>query len=273
LKLDKVKNFLSSPLLTNSLALLWLIWTIFFTIFKEGFVKVKPISIFIAELTNTKVPMGTLFYLILAIFIVVLIKRKIRNLSLNSKEKFIISILNERELGFRILFKAYKAKFEKETRVISNCVSTVRQLKKKGLVESQAYGGRINGITDELWRLTNKGKKQYEKLDGIKEEAEQILRQALSEGSQGGDKPKRLEPHDEVMFILNEFANQRDKKLHKDILRRKYFAAFKNKTEADFNIIWSRLEREGLICIFGYDVCHSITGEGLDYLGRNRTSK
>lgn len=270
LKLVRIKSMVSKPNF-------WIIFTgvctfilLLLSLYQAEF-KIRPIFICISEVANIKIPLFVLVYAILGILFIIFVLRKTRRL--NKKEKFIVSILGKRELGFKILFKTYKTKFEKESRIISNCVSTVGQLKKRGLVESPLCSGRINGITDELWRLTNKGKKQYDKIDETKEEAEQILRHALSEGSQEGDKPKRLEPHDEVIFILNELANQRDERLHKDILRSKYFGMFKNKTEADFNIVWRKLEREELVGIYGYNSRHSITGEGLDYLGRDRTSK
>jgi hypothetical protein len=200
----------------------------------------------------------------------VLALKRIKSRRLNKSDKFIIALLDKRELGFNILFRAYKERF-KEERVVSRCVSIVKQLEKRALVTCKGLvGGRIQ-VQEEMFQLTDTGKKRYEKLEGVKDEAEKVYEIVMSDKS--GEK---IELHEEVMFMLSEFANQRDKKLNEDILRKIYFGVFKDKTEADFNIAWGKLERNGFIewaDIFGYDDRHSITNNGLDYLERNRTNK
>jgi hypothetical protein len=121
-------------------------------------------------------------------------------------------------------------------------------------------------VKDDAYLVAyQRAKKEYEVINpDLEEELKKIKSKRLKPAKE------KLNRHEEVIFILNELAGLDDKKLHKNKLRKKYLDAFRNKKQADFNIVWNDLETKGLIGqdTHGYDDRHFITQEGLEYLGR-----
>lgn len=217
-------------------------------------------------------------YVILAIFVLILIVFlliKLRKLKFNDKEMFILGILDEREIGLNLLLKVYKQRFKAESRTRSNCLKNIEQLEMKKLIRCAALAGGINGIQDELFQLTKKGRKRFEKLDSvIKEKAEGVYNKVLAMPKMrlGSSELKRIEPHKEIISILELLANQQKKSMRKTALSNYYFKEFSNKKVIDFNIVWNRLETGSLIEEYrasaGYESpdIYFITEEGLVYL-------
>ena len=217
-------------------------------------------------------------YVILVIFVLILIVFlliKLRKLRLNEKEVFILGILDEREIGLNLLFKAYKQRFEAEPRTRSNCLENIKQLEMKKLIRCAAFAGGINGIQDELFQLTKKGQKRFEKLDSvIKEKAEGVYNEVLAMPKMklGRKKLERIEPNKEIISTLELLVNQQNRSMEKTALSNYYFKKFSNKKVIDFNIVWNRLETGGLILEYraspGYGSLgiYVITEKGLEYL-------
>lgn len=235
-----------------------------------GILKFRFGSTVISALVNFKISMIALIYLALLLCLVVLVLKRIKNRRLNESEKFIISILDDRELGFGNLFKAHKVKFTKESRTVSNCVSAVKHLEKMKLVESKASVGGIKEVGDELFRLTDKGKKRYKKLDGMKSEAAQIIEQVLNIGPQESEKTKGLEAHGEAVFILEHLANKANRASSWRKIEPEYVEKFKGKAVKDLQIILNDLGQKGFIEKIEYgewgEIGYSITSAGLKYL-------
>jgi hypothetical protein len=88
----------------------------------------------------------------------------------------------------------------------------------------------------------------------------------------GSRELKRIEPHKEIMFILELLANQQNKSMAKTALSHYYLKNFSNKKVIDFNILWNRLETGDLIIEYrgstgyGSSDIYFITDEGLEYL-------
>jgi hypothetical protein len=217
-------------------------------------------------------------YVVLVIFaltLIVFLLIKLRKHRLNEEETFILAILDKREIGLNLLFKLYKQRFEKESRTMSHCLLTIKQLEMKKLIKCAALSGGINGIQDELFQLTKKGQKRFEELDSvIKEKAENIYNEILNMAKikLGSRELKRIEPHKEIMFILELLANQQNKSMAKTALSNYYFKNLSNKKVIDFNILWNRLETGDLIIEYrgstgyGSSDIYFITDEGLEYL-------
>jgi len=233
-----------------------------------------PKSIIVWGILNQSVPI----YVVLAIFVLILIVFlliKLREHRLNEKEMFILGILDEREIGLNLLFKVYKQRFKAESRTRSDCLENIKQLEMKKFIRCAALAGGINGIQDELFQLTKKGRKRFEKLDSvIKEKAEGVYNKVLAMPKMkfGRKKIERIEPHKEIISILELLANQQKKSMRKTALSNYYFKEFSNKKVIDFNIVWNRLETGNLIEEYrasaGYESpdIYFITEEGLVYL-------
>jgi len=201
---------------------------------------------------------------------------------LNEKEMFILGILDEREIGLNLLFKLYKQRFEKESRTMSHCLVTIKQLEMKKLIRCAAHAGEINSIQDELFQLNKKGQKRFEKLDSIiREKSENIYNKllAMPKMKLGSRELKRIEPHKEIMFILELLTNQQNRSMKKTALSNHYFKNFSNKKVIDFNILWNRLETGDLIMeyrasiSYGRSDIYFITEKGLEYLRTYKENK
>jgi DNA-binding PadR family transcriptional regulator len=218
------------------------------------------------------------FVLILIVFLLI----KLRKTKLSEKEMFILGIIDERELGLNLLFKVYKQRFEEDPRTKSNCVVTIKQLEKKKLIRCEAFTGGINGIHDELFQLTKKGRKRFEKLDSvIKEKAEGVYNKLLAMPKMkfGRKKLERIEPNKEIIFILELLAKQQKRSMRNTALRNYYFKNFSNKKVIDFNIVWNRLQTGDLITEYrgspgyGRSYIYSITDRGVEYLRTYKENK
>jgi len=217
-------------------------------------------------------------YIVLVIFVLILIVFlliRLRKLRLNEKETFILAILDEREIGLNLLFKLYKQRFEKESRTMSHCLVTIKQLEMKKLINCAALSGGINGIQDELFQLTKKGQKRFKELDSIIiVKAENIYNKIsdMPKMKLGSRELKRIEPHKEIMFILELLESQQNRSMTKTALSNHYFKNYSNKKVIDFNILWNRLETGDLIMEYrasigyGRSDIYFITEEGLGYL-------
>jgi len=226
------------------------------------------------KILNRTIPIYAVL-VILVFILIVLLLIKLRKFRLNEKETFILAILDKREIGLNLLFKLYKQRFEKESRTMSHCLLTIKQLEMKKFIICPALTGGINGIQNELFQLTKKGQKRFEKLDSvIKEKAENIYNEILNMAKikLGSRELKRIEPHKEIMFILELLANQQNKSMAKTALSNYYFKNLSNKKVIDFNILWNRLETGDLIIEYrgstgyGSSDIYFITDEGLEYL-------
>ena len=239
-------------------------------------------SIIVWRILNQLVPI----YAILVIFVLILIVfllTKLRKTRLNEKEMFILGILDGKERRLSLLFRAYKQRFEVESRTMSNCLVTIKQLEKKKLIKCETCAGGIKDVQDEMLKLTKKGQKRFEKLDSvIKEKAEDIFSEvsdSMQKIKSGRRKKEQIEPHNEIMFILESLANERDRSMTRPTLSNYYFKKFSNKKVADFNIAWSKLEASDLIIQnrgstgYGSSDIYFITDEGLDYLWTYKENK
>jgi hypothetical protein len=235
---------------------------------------VIPVVNFLWRIIKEKVPIFYIVALILIVFILI----KIRSRRLNEREKFIIGFLDEGERGIRLLFKAYKIKYPNESRTMSNCAIIVKQLEKKKLVKCEAFTGGINSIQDELFKLTKRGQKRFEKLDSkIKEDTARILGD-ISGASESPkpekDKAKRIEPHEEVIFILNLIASVPNRTLSLRVLEVGFMNKFKKNELSELQIVLNDLKEEGFISEIGVgewqEIGFEIGSEGLKYLKQNR---
>lgn len=238
-------------------------------------------SIIVWGILNQPVPI----YVVLVIFALVLIVFlliKLRKLRLNEKEMFILGILDERELGLNLLFKVYKQRFGTESRTMSNCLVTIKQLEKKKLIKCEAFTGGIDDIQDELFQLTKKGQKRFKKLDSIiKGKAEDTYKKLLAMPKMKFERKKleRIEPNKEIIFILELLAKQQSRSMRNSTLRNYYFKNFSNKKVIDFNIVWNRLQTGDLITEYraspgyGRSYIYSITDRGVEYLRTYKENK
>lgn len=206
-------------------------------------------SIIVWGILNQPVPINVVLVIFALIFIIFLIIKS-RKTRLDEKDVFILGILDEREIRLSLLFKIYKQRFEAEPRTMSNCLVTIKQLEKKKLIECEVFTGGAKDIQEEMFKLTKKGQKRFEKLvPVIKKNAENIYNKVLAMPKMkvGSSELKRIEPHKEIIFILELLANQQNKSMTKTDLRNYYFKKFSNKKIIDFNIVWNRLETGNLI--------------------------
>lgn len=266
MNLTKIKIFSSSGLLGNIIAFSMLL----LFAFDIGLIKFKPISSFISKVTSFRIPIGYFIYLMLAFLTIILFIKQIRTRRLSNFEKFIISILNGRELGFSFLFKALMAKFKDESRIVSSCTKSVLQLERRGIVISEALVGGIGDVKDELFKLTTKGKKQYEKLGAVKDEAEAIFEMIRTARPEQVEKTMKLEPNDKFIFILEHLANREDRASSLRDIESDYFRKFKDKSLKNLQILLNDLEQEELVQEIPYgnygEIGYSITSKGLMYL-------
>jgi hypothetical protein len=208
--------------------------------------------------------------------IIVLLVFKLISRKLDEDEIFLISFIDEGERGLDLIFKAYKKKFPRESRIVSCCLAKMKKLEKRKLINIETLTGGANGIQDELFKLTKKGLKKYKKLDSaIKDRAEQIVIE-LKETSMQVEKELRIEPHVEVVFILNLIANQPGNAMTIREIEHDYMRQFGPKQRADLKIVINNLELNYLIeetAIGAMDeLGYEILRKGLKYLEKNRAS-
>jgi len=222
-------------------------------------------------------------YIILIIILLAIVLYKIKKLKLNEEQKFILSMINERELGIKTLFIAYKKEFPNTSRTMSECIRAITKLENLKLVKLEAFTGGMQDIQDELFQITDKGRKRIRKMDTeTKAEAEKIFEDIYykkNEKKVATDKIKRLEPKKQMVYILEILANQLDRKKKKSVLRNDYFEEFRKKDISDFNYVWSILEKKGFVSqsrgTTGYGGSYEelpfyITDKGLEFYLENK---
>lgn len=87
------------------------------------------------------------------------------------------------------------------------------------------------------------------------------------------EKYERLEPDNEIRFILELVADQLDERLKKSEIEKCYFNAFKNKKQYNFNSVFNLIMTKDFLekLTEGYGgsygpLAHKITNKGYDYL-------
>lgn len=107
------------------------------------------------------------------------------------------------------------------------------------------------------------------------ERAKKELLQIFKERENKINKKEKLEPHEEIIFILNLLASQPNRVLKQRNLWDKYHLKYKGRKEADFQIILNDLDNENLIHETTYgdfgEIAWIITHMGIEYFKRNRS--
>jgi len=192
-----------------------------------------------------KIPVWIL--LVSSLLALLVFRLKLR--TLNERQKFILSILDEREVRLTNLAFAYKKCWPNESRIKTKCFKTLNELERLKLIKLGCFVGGINTVQEELFRATDKGKKRLKKIeDSIKDKAEKIYDEVYHEAR--GSEPLDVEIEDrieEIIFILKFPADEEEKKELKSVLRFNYTNQFTDKEIADFNHVWSILERKNLV--------------------------
>ncbi|MCX6565198.1 MAG: hypothetical protein NTW38_02040 [Candidatus Aminicenantes bacterium] len=229
---------------------------------------VIPVIVFLWNIVLQEVPIYLGFILIFAYFIFSYIK----SLRLSNKERFLISFLGSEERGLNLILNAYKRNFFNESRVRSRCISAMNHLERTNLITVTAVSGGMTSIQDELYKLTKKGIKRFNKIDEkIKSKTNEIYLSLKNEKTKNRI-PERIEPNNEIIFILNVLANQPGISIDKDSLMANYQKKFSDKSVSHFNTIWNLLERNALILQdagptgYGSTDNYSLTDKGFDYL-------
>jgi len=205
-----------------------------------------------------KIPIWFLLILILLSFLIYKIIRG----ALNEEQKFILSIIDEREVGLMNLALAYKRCYPKESRIKTKCFKILNKLERLKLIKLECYTGGAHTVQEEIFGATDKGKKRQKKIEReIREKAEEIFEKIYYEthGLEYVD-AEIEENKKDIGFILRILANKIDKKELKSALLKDYLNSLESKTIADFNYIWSILERKRLV-----EQDRGITGYGSGY--------
>jgi len=205
-----------------------------------------------------KIPIWILLALSLLAFLVFWLKTR----TLNEKQKFILCILDERDVRLIDLAFAYKKCWPNESRIKTKCFKILSKLERLKLSKLGCLVGGINTVQEEQFEATDKGKKRMKKIEErIKDKAEKIYDELYREAR--GLEPLDMEIEDrieEIVFILKFPANEEEKKELKSVLRFNYTNQFTDKKMSDFNYVWSILERENLV-----EQGRGITGYGGSY--------
>jgi hypothetical protein len=192
-----------------------------------------------------KIPVWILLVLSLSAFLVFRLKTR----TLNERQKFILSILDEREVRLIDLAFAYKKCWPNESRIKTKSFKTLNKLERLKLIKLGCLVGGINTVQEELFKATDKGKKRMKKIEErIRDKAEKIYDEVYHEAR--GLKPLDVEIEDrieEIVFILKFPANEEEKKELKSVLQFNYYNQFTDKKISDFNYVWSILERKNLV--------------------------
>ena len=257
-----------------------------FTTKKIGFV--IPVIMFIWRVLSFR-----LSVLIIMFFasLVLLVSGAMRR-RLGEGEIFVLGFIDESERGLELIFRAYKKNFFHVSRTVSKCAAVMNKLENNGLIRMEALTGGMNAVQDELFKLTKKGMKKYMKLGPeIKTKAEQIFTELreetdrhkvdaesseMEEVSAQVAKESRIEPHEEVVYILYLLANQPGRAMKLRELEFYYMENFKPREHVDLQLVINKLELSHLIEEIGIgamdELGYEILRNGLSYLERNRTS-
>lgn len=225
--------------------------------------------------------LGVPIWLLLLVVIVSFVLFKIKRRALDEKQKFILAIIVKREVNLTDLAFAYKKRWKENNRLKTKCFKILSKLERLKLVELGCHVGGVNTVQEEMFRATDKGKKRLEKIhDSIKNKAEEINEEVWREvcGLELIDAEIEENKRD-IVFILGFLANRTDKRARQSTLRGKYFNEFSDKEIADFNYVWSVLERRRLVeqegGTTGYGESYSelsfyITANGLKLYNENK---
>lgn len=229
------------------------------------------------KIMNQRVPVFILIILILMAFIILIIIRR----KLDKKQQFVLSIIDDREIGLIKLFRAYRKNFPRESRIMTRVFKIINKLERLKLIELGCQTGGMRQVQDELFRITKKGRRHLKKVsERIKDKAEEVFDEIYKEEHKSHLVNRKINYKKnikEILFILGMLANQLDKKMKKSILRNDYLSKFKDKKVSDFNFVWSILEEKEFIfqAITGYaggyeELSFYIADEGLGFYHSNR---
>lgn len=257
MKKDKIKKIVCSWWFTPLIGLIALMFTILDLILK--FNVIVPVIIFLWKLKKINIP-------IYAIIILTILASIVLRHAINKKEKFILSLIDERELNLSKLLIAF------ETMKISGCIGIIGRLETKKLILSAARSGGIKDIRDVYFRLTDKGKNRLNRIgDRIKEKTEDIYNEVCHELRNLDMTEEELMPiKKEIIYTLQFLANEEDRSSTKSVLRFNYTNMFTDKEVSDFNYMWSVLENKRLVepegSLGGYsEMKYFITYKGLRF--------
>jgi len=192
-----------------------------------------------------KIPMWSLLVLVLLAILVY----KIKTRKLNEEQKFILSIIDKREVGLTDIVLAYKMCYPAEPRTKTKCFRILKKLERLKLVKLKCLTGGIKSVREEIFGLTDRGKKRLRKVKtGIRDKAEEIFGKIYYEKHGLVYVDEEIEENKkDIGFILGALANKENGKELKSALGKDYLDTFKNKAIADFDHIWNILERNKLV--------------------------
>lgn len=234
---------------------------------------------FLLSFLKISIPIYALLVLMIAAFVIFKISTK----KLGYRQKFILSLIDGREISLIKIFIAYKRMFLNDSRTMTHCFLQMKKLEKRKLIELGCQTGGIYTVQDELFKITKKGQRRLEKIsESLKNQAENIFEEIYREDhnlSSMMSRVKNEETIKEIVYVLGILANQLDKKRVKSVLQNDYFGKFRNKEVSDFNYMWSILEKEDFVSqdrgITGYgggygELPFYITDKGLEFYNKNK---
>lgn len=235
MKKDKIKKIVRSWWFTPLTVLIALTVSIL-DLFLKQFNVIVPVIIFLWKLININIP----FY---AIIILAILASIVLRHAINKKDKFILSLLDGRELNLSKLLSAC------ETIKMSGCIGIIGRLEARNLILSPATSGGIKDIRDVYFRLTEKGQKRLKRIEyRIKKMAEDIYNEVCNELRNLDPTEEEITPiKKEIIYTLQFLANEEDKSSSKSVLRFNYTNMFTDKEMSDFNYMWSVLENKRLV--------------------------
>ena len=191
-----------------------------------------------------KIPMWSLLLLVL----VAILGYKIKTRKLNEEQRFILSIIDKREVGLTDIVLAYKMCYPAEPRTKTKCFRILDKLERLKLIKLKCLTGGIRSVKEEIFALTDKGKKQLRKVEmGIRDKAEEIFGKIYYEKHGLVYVDEEIEENKkEIGFILGALAKKENGKELKSALEKDYLETSKNKAMADFDHIWNIMEKEQL---------------------------
>jgi len=141
---------------------------------------------------------------------------------------------------------------------------------KEILADNERITNHNKSIIESVNNIIAVNKKLKTEIEKTKEEFLQMLTKSKNETKD----EEKLEPNDEIIFILDVLASQSDRTLEQDYLWEMYHSKFKEKRQADFQIIINDLDTNELIQETEYgefeEIAWMILPLGIKYLKKNR---
>jgi len=141
---------------------------------------------------------------------------------------------------------------------------------KEMLADNERITNHNKSIIESVNNIIAVNKKLKTEIEKTKEEFLQMLTKSKNETKD----EEKLEPNDEIIFILDVLASQSDRTLEQDYLWEMYHSKFKEKRQADFQIIINDLDTNELIQETEYgefeEIAWMILPLGIKYLKKNR---